>query len=249
MDPSRIAPTSPLGRALRLPLRLIPPGTVVRVLRGRLRGKRWIAGSSNHGCWLGTYEHAKRRAFERHVAAGSVVLDIGSHVGFYALLASVLVGPGGRVFAFEPLPANLSYLRRHLELNRIDNVSVLECAVSDASGVSSFREGANRHTGRIDPRGDLRVETVSLDELVAAGEVPLPDCIKVDVEGAEAPVLEGARATLERSRATVFLATHGAGRQRECRRLLESLGYRIRSLDDDPVERSSELLAVAARSV
>ena len=49
------------GRTLRLPLRLVPKSAVVPILQGPLRGKRWIAGSSTHGCWLGTYELAKVR--------------------------------------------------------------------------------------------------------------------------------------------------------------------------------------------
>ena len=48
-----------LGHILRLPLKLIPPGIVIPVLRGRLRGKKWIVGSSNHGCWLGCYENKR----------------------------------------------------------------------------------------------------------------------------------------------------------------------------------------------
>lgn len=65
---------------------------VVPVLQGSLRGRKWIVGSSNHGCWLGSYEWKKQRLFTRTVSSGDVVFDIGAHVGFYTLLASVLVG-------------------------------------------------------------------------------------------------------------------------------------------------------------
>ena len=107
-----------LGRVLRFPLRLLPPETIVPILQGRLRGKRWIVGSGNHGCWLGSYEYEKRRAFEQTISAGNIVFDVGAHVGFYTLLASTLVGPTGRVVAFEPAPRNLRYLKEHLRLNR-----------------------------------------------------------------------------------------------------------------------------------
>jgi len=56
---SAISYSGLLGRALRLPLRLIPDGAVVRVVQGPLRGKRWIAGSSNDACWLPSYELAE----------------------------------------------------------------------------------------------------------------------------------------------------------------------------------------------
>lgn len=231
------------GRLLRLPLRLIPARAVLPILHGRLRGQWWIAGAGNHGCWLGGYERRMRRAFEQRVAPGSVVFDLGAHAGFYTLLASVLVGPRGKVFAFEPLPDNLLFLRRHLELNGVDNVTVLQRAVSDGSGTAPFRRAASRSMGRIEEHGSLRVQTVSLDELVAGGEVPPPDFIKIDIEGAEAVALAGARATLQRSHPTIFLATHGAERQRACRRLLEGIGYGIEPIDATDVERSSELVA------
>jgi FkbM family methyltransferase len=233
------------GRILRLPLRLIPPSTVVRVLQGRLRGSKWIAGASQHGCWLGTYERNLRRAFERRVAPGSVVFDLGAQAGFYTLLAARLVGPQGRVFAFEPLPDNLAYLRRHLELNRVTNVTIMESAVSDRSGRSAFGPGANRSMGRLDPQGRLQVATVALDDLVATGVTPLPSVVKIDIEGAEVLALKGARRTLERSRATLFLSTHGPEKRRECCRLLVSLGYAVMPLDALPADGSSELLATA----
>ncbi len=76
----------------------------MHVVQGPLRGKRWIAGSSNHGCWLGSYELAKQRKVIELVRPGMVCWDVGAHVGFYTLLFAELVGPLGRVFAFEPLP-------------------------------------------------------------------------------------------------------------------------------------------------
>lgn len=99
------------GRALRLPLHLIPRGLAVPILQGPLRGARWLVGAATHGCWLGSYELAKQLAFARWLAPGRVVYDLGAHAGFYTLLAARPVGPAGRVHAFEPLPELLSILR------------------------------------------------------------------------------------------------------------------------------------------
>lgn len=96
-----------LGRALRLPLRLIPDDTVVRIVQGPLRGKRWIAGSSNHGCWLGSYELAKQKKVIELVRPGMVCWDVGAHMGFYTLVFAEVSGLAGRVFAFEPLPRSV----------------------------------------------------------------------------------------------------------------------------------------------
>lgn len=58
-----------LGQVMRWPLRLIPRSVAVPIVQGPLRGKRWVVGSSTHGCWLGSYEYVKRRLFEQHVSS------------------------------------------------------------------------------------------------------------------------------------------------------------------------------------
>lgn len=85
MDFSSISQKSWLGWLARLPLKLLPPGLVLPVLQGPLRGRRWIVGSGVHGYWLGSYELAKRRRFEQLVQPGQVVYDIGAQVGYYSL--------------------------------------------------------------------------------------------------------------------------------------------------------------------
>ena len=172
MNLSGISNHGILGRTLRLPLRLVPPTAVMPILQGRLRGKRWIVGSSTHGCWLGSYEYQKRRLFERTVKPGQVVYDVGANAGFYTILASVLVGPAGKVVAFEPVLRNLDYLRRHIELNRLTNVTVVPDAVSDGDGQGCFREGPDPSVGSLAQDGALRVRTVSLDRLIEEGRIP-----------------------------------------------------------------------------
>src|SRR5687767_8704385 len=113
-----------LGRVVRFPLRLVPRDAVLRVLSGPLRGRRWIAGAATHGCWLGTYERFVQRIFVEHVRPGGVVYDVGANAGFFTLLASKLAGSSGRVYAFEPMERNLHYIRKHLQMNRVENVEV-----------------------------------------------------------------------------------------------------------------------------
>src|SRR5688500_4616739 len=132
-----------LGRAIRLPLRLIPRDAVLRVLSGPLRGRRWIAGAATHGCWLGTYERFVQRIFVEHVRPGGVVYDVGANAGFFTLLSSKLAGPSGAVYAFEPMERNLRYIREHLRLNRTENVHVVPMAVSDRIGSVRFAASHN----------------------------------------------------------------------------------------------------------
>jgi FkbM family methyltransferase len=212
-----------IGKAIRLPLKLIPREAEMPVLMGKLRGKRWIAGSADHSFWLGTYEYRQRRLFERTVAEGSVVFDVGANVGYYTLLASVLAGPAGHVVAFEPVPGNLAYLRRHLSLNAVRNVTVVEAAVADEPGQRTFQTFSSQG-GQLREGGDLQVQCVSLDAAVAGG-LPKPDVIKMDIEGAEVDGLRGAVEVLRTARPKVFLATHSAELRRQCDEILASVGY------------------------
>src|SRR5581483_4005597 len=149
------SPTTRLGRIMRLPLRLLPANLVVPVLQGELIGKRWIVGSSVHGCWLGSYEIQKQRCIASQLKPGSVFYDIGANAGFYSLLACSQVAPG-RVYAFEPVPRNAEYIRRHLELNGVSNVQVLTLAISDEDGSAWFRQEQTGLMGCLDPEGAPR---------------------------------------------------------------------------------------------
>jgi len=241
---SGIPKSSWLGRLIRYPLRFIPKDMAVPILQGRFKGKKWIVGSANHGYWLGSYEFKKRVLFERVIPADSVVYDVGGFVGYYTLLASVLVGEQGRVVVFEPLPRNLHYLKEHLRLNRISNVSVVEAAVSDQSGILSFKEGPSRAMGRLAEDGGLQVQAVSLDDLVESGDYPEPQFMKVDVEGAEMHAFTGARRLLERCHPTLFLDTHGSAIHAECCRFLAELGYQLDTIDGKDLADSKEIFAV-----
>lgn len=243
IDLSRISPETALGRLLRLPLRLLPPGAVVRIVQGPLRGRRWVVGSASHGCWLGTYEKDKQRVLAALARRGDVVFDIGANVGFYSLLAARCVGPEGKVVAFEPLPANLAYLRRHLELNGIGNVDVVPAAVGRAPGRAAFTVAASRSMGGLDAAGTLEVDVVSLDDLARTRSLPAPAIVKMDIEGGEVDALLGADQFLRAHRPVVLLATHGWARHQECSRLLRNLGYSIEALVGGDPEATDELIA------
>ncbi len=219
-----------------MPLKLIPKRTALPILQGRLRGKRWIVGAGNHGYWLGSYEYEKRLQFEHTVKEGDIIFDIGAHVGYYTLLASTLAGPSGRVFAFEPLPSNIQFLRRHLVLNQIQNVTLIEAAVSNESRVGRFISGPSTSMGMLHPEGSLDVECVTLDGLMSEGRLPVAAVIKIDVEGAELKVLEGARNMLSMAHPTLFLATHGQEQSTACGDLLRSLDYQLETISGDPNE-------------
>lgn len=218
-----------LGRILRLPLSLIPRDRVIPILRGPLRGKKWIVGSSVHGCWAGTYETDTLAAFASAIAPGTCIYDIGANVGIYTLLASLRTGPDGKVYAFEPFPRNARYLRRHIELNQLQNCSVMEVAASDTNGTQRLSTAFEYSMVRFAPDGDLAVPCVTLDACIYdEKKLRPPDVIKMDVEGAEMLVLAGASRALSEFHPSMFVEIHGTEQHRDCHDFLASKGYRLK---------------------
>ncbi len=248
MNFSKINYRSFLGKLLRLPLRLIPKTMVMPILQGRLRGKKWIVGAGEHGYWLGSYEMNKRQAFEAEIEPGTVIYDIGANVGYFSLLAAVLTGKEGKVFAFEPLPRNIEFLRKHIELNKMAQISVIEAAVSDHSGEAYFDLGASSAMGHLSEAGEMRVRMVCLDEMLDKGELLPPDYIKLDVEGAEYEALQGARHLLKTHRPVLFLDTHNRNAHHLTIALLEEMGYRFSILDGKDMQETRELVAYPEES-
>lgn len=211
----------------------IPSGTIVPMF-GSNRGRRWIIGSGNHGHWLGRSEPAVQAAFKKHVKKGDVVYDIGAHAGFYTLLASSLAGSEGRIYAFEPLPENFKNLLAHLRINGVKNSQAYQTAVSEKSGKLFFERGGNTYTGRISEKGSVQVDVVSIDDLVEKQKIPLPDFVKMDVEGHELAVLKGMSKTLEMKRRIIIEMEANSSRA-DVFGFLESRGYIIERLDQNNV--------------
>ena len=221
------------GKLLRLPLRLLPRESRVRIVKGPAKGFRWIVGASTHGYWLGSYEMEKARLFARSIPPDGVVYDIGAHVGYYSLIAARAVGPGGSVVAFEPDARNLRFLKAHVSTNNLDHIEVVGAAVgvSTRSG-ASFLVGDHPATGRLDDLGTQPVEVVSLDDFVT-GRDRGPDILKIDIEGGEVEALRGARSLLTRYHPLIFLATHGSDAERLSLETLTDAGYGVEKLDVD----------------
>ena len=237
-----------LGKTCRFALDLIPRNTVVFVLQGKLRGKRWVIGSFSHLAWLGTYENEIQSELAKFIAPGDTVFDIGANAGYHTLLSSILVGPTGAVYSFEPLPRNLCFLKRHIKLNQLQNVTVIEAAVSNHTGQVCFTDiGAYGAMSHISENGKVRVRVISIDALVAAGVLPAPQCVKIDVEGGELSVITGMKDVILNSRPKIILETHryfDIDIHTKCCDLLLSYGYSLATLDGQQSEDTQHLSAV-----
>ena len=157
----------------------------------------------------GTYEPATAALFERLVAPGSTVLDLGANAGFFSLLSARLAGPGGRVIAFEPAPRVRQRLSRNIELNDFGNIRIMACCVSDGPGEVTLHEGPENHTGISSMRpieaesGSILVPAVAVDSLL--DEISTVSLVKIDVEGAELMALKGLKGLLARDKPSLIV--------------------------------------------
>ena len=147
---------------------------------------------------------------ERRIGAGHVVYDIGANVGAYSLVAARRVGSNGHVYAFEPGYATFAHLCDNIVLNGCEStITPLSIPLSAATGLTRFTyhklyPGDARHrglaAGSLSEEGapvyQQPVPAMRLDDLVRTFGVRPPDHVKLDVDGAELSVLEGARGTL-----------------------------------------------------
>ena len=234
---SGIDSQSAAGQLLRLPLRFLPARLVVPIVAGPNRGMRWRVGAFDHGCWLGSFEIDKQRRLQDRLREGMTAFDIGAHVGFYTLLMSRMVGDSGKVFAFEPWPANVTDCLAHVRMNHLGNVVVVPVAVGNTSGLASFASGESTSSGKLaQAETVVRVACLTLDEVIATGRFPIPDVVKVDVEGAESQVLEGAQTLLRQHAPSWFIALHSLDQKQACFRLLTAAGYTVSGLNGEPCD-------------
>jgi FkbM family methyltransferase len=214
-------------------------------------GVRLFIDLSDHVIGLnilrGGYEREEIRFVRSRVAAGDVAIDVGGHIGFFAMQMAAMVGPSGRVYAFEPLDANANLFERSIAENGFeDRVSFQRAAVGAAPGVASLTypvETLNSGgayllaEGAAPLHGNQRkdVPVVALDSLDLRRPVSF---IKMDVEGAEPQVLRGATRLLTEDKPMILSELHPAQLQRasgmSAARFLEEiagLGYRAHRLE------------------
>ena len=179
--------------------------------------------------------------------------DVGAHIGLVTLPLSTAISPEGTVFAFEPGDSNRKFLKQHLRINNIRNVTVVadlvgeKCDDSANSYQSASDSGMNTITDTGRRKGYKRtvVKQITLDEFCNLHDLQ-PQLIKIDVEGAELRVLKGGAKVLRQYMPTIFLSVHprhiaeSGGSTEELEGFIEKIGYRVSDLDGNKV-RPTEL--------
>lgn len=188
--------------------------------------------------------------------AGGVVLDIGGHIGYHSLGMAAKY-PDTKVVVFEPNPANLARLRKHVEVNQlVDRIEVQPVALAESNGTTVFNLSANiddqTSSGSYLESGSppleqevyaragfvgSEIQVYRLDDIVeSCGWGPI-HVLKIDVEGAEHLVLAGGLATLERDRPVLLIEIHSVVCMLKVLELLHPLGYTAELLHEDRASR------------
>ncbi|MGH9741729.1 MAG: FkbM family methyltransferase, partial [Candidatus Acidiferrum sp.] len=212
-------------------------------------GAWWLAkrGALDNELIHNGFEEMETRFVQRLLRPGMTVLDIGAHHGLYTLLASKHVGRSGKVIAFEPSPRECKRLAQHVRVNRCGNVKIEPCALGAAAGEADLFQvdgtwdwgNSLRPPAVPQPTRRVRVQIRRLDDLLAARGITQVDFIKLDAEGGELAVLQGARRLLQTAPRPAILAevedirTRPWGYEaREIMRLLARWNYRWFALSD-----------------
>lgn len=202
--------------------------------------------------WAGTYESEFAEAISRGIKRGDVCYDVGGYRGY--LSGTMALAGASKVLVFEPLPENQQALLRLCVLNPNLNIVLKPVAVGNTDGAMQLRVTADPSMGKLvisqfqagaKAMGEIDVAIRRLDSLVQEQEIPSPQVIKIDVEGAELAVLLGAAGVLRASRPRVFLEAHSAALEEACSQELARHGYRIRRLELNPggEEQTRHLIA------
>lgn len=194
----------------------------------------WLRGSP----WTSSpWEPSEQAIMRRVVRPGDAAFDIGANVGFHTVLLSRLVGPGGQVVAFEPNPMLLPCLRGTVA--GLGNTELVEVALSDRNAGSTLFVPEDHTLASLSQwfteRGAGHGQVLAciertIDDLIASQQIPVPDFVKCDVEGAELKVFHGGQVLFDRVEAPIILfeanaaTAHGFGFVvYEARQFLEAL--------------------------
>ena len=187
----------------------------------------------------GDYEATVERVLLSNLRPGTVFYDVGAHIGVFSLIAARNIGIYGSVIAFEPDPSNVRRIDEHVSRNQLDRIRIIPKAVCSSVGRvrfqrASFQSSMNRGTvidhASAAEDSTIEVESVTLDAI--ALENPPPNLIKIDVEGAEASVLQGSEEIFRSAKPVLVCEIHHEQASADVTRWLLERGYIFQWLEN-----------------
>lgn len=177
-----------------------------------------------------------RDFLRRYLRPADIFVDVGANIGYLTITGAKAVGPAGKVMSFEPHPRTFRYLENNVALNRLSNVALRNLAVGNARGYVDFLEcdGDDSQNCVAHGKGAIAIPMIPLDEAIIP-RAPIA-LLKIDVEGYEKFVLEGARGVLSIAACVYFECCEGnfARYGYSCRSLLimlQGAGFAIFRLE------------------
>lgn len=170
-----------------------------------------LSDSIQRNVYLGTYEPHETAIVRNRLKPGMTFVDAGANVGYFTALAASCVGPSGRVFSFEPQPDSYRKIAAMIERNNLPQVRAFRCGLSSAEGILPLYlapEGDGEQNATMVEHGASRcvmVPVKTLDQWARDMQIEQIDLIKIDVEGHEPKVLEGAARLLTERRIKAVL--------------------------------------------
>ena len=217
-------------------------GDIVKIETGPLAGTRLaVSEHVSHAHISGTYELETQRAIDGLISSSFICYDLGASIGYLSLL---MARKAKQVYSFEPAPHAAEEIRKHAAANQIENINIITSPVSDCERTVEFALTDNAYGSSIAGPGTkwptLKLKTITLDDFAATH--PLPDFIKMDVEGEEGRVLQGARTILRDKKPLICCELHSVEAAREVQDILSEYGYRITTLDGKPFRISGPII-------
>jgi FkbM family methyltransferase len=180
----------------------------------------------------GSFERAEVELARSHSRAATTAIDVGANVGIFTVPLALAVGARGHVIAVEPSPENVAQLEHNIRLNQLANVDVHPIALAAVPGEVELQLGADpafHSTSTVVRSRDAAVATLvranTLDAVWRDAGSPEVSFLKIDTEGAELGVLQGASELLAAHRMPILLEAKERERLRDLDALLVPLGY------------------------
>jgi len=215
-------------------LGLIKRGTIIYHMRNGVNYKvrsgtrDWEAIAEIYGRKVYTPDH-----FE--IKGNDIVLDIGAHVGIFAVLASK-IAKNGKIFAFEPIPETFSLLKANLSANNASNVVPINVAVSDKDGAKSFFINVEMPIKSslfdFNDSRKITVRTVSLENFMKKNGIRQIDFLKMDCEGAEHEILFGCSSDTLKKISKISMEYHDKRTVNRLMTFLSKNGFKVRLKSD-----------------
>jgi FkbM family methyltransferase len=185
--------------------------------------------------------------------SNKTVYDIGANFGEFTLFLAKATAPNGHVISFDPIQQNCDAIADNLSLNNLHNVNIIQKGVGshkesrtfmvdpDATQQASFNEEIKKSIQGKSHVLEIMFEIDSLDSIIADQKLPVPDFVKIDVEGFELEVLQGMTNTLHKIKPQLFIENHGSNDSQKKENIanivniLTSFGYKINHIETEVI--------------